>query len=107
MPKQLTFGDRLLLCRLSLGVAGATAGRTTQTDVAQALTQRLAEKGIANRRLSKVMVSRWESGKTEPSLAMIATIAEVFNCDLGWLAFGAGHGEATPLLWWIRSDDSV
>lgn len=31
---------------------------------------------------------RWESGRAEPSLAMLRRIASVTDADLGWLAGG-------------------
>lgn len=90
MRTPVSLGDRILSCRLLLGIAGASVGRTTQTDLALAVTGVLAGRQRDVTPLSKVTVSRWESGKTEPCLATISAIAEVFGCEASWLAFGTG-----------------
>ena len=101
MQDDSTLCGRILLCRLALGRTEGPAGRTTQADLAEAVTRVLAERGFDFPPFSKVTVSRWESGKTEPSLATISAIAEVFGCDPGWLAFGAGEGRPSPLPGWV------
>jgi transcriptional regulator with XRE-family HTH domain len=98
-----TLGGRILLCRLALGQTADHAGKMTQADLAEAVTRRLRDRGFDFPPFSKVTVSRWESGKTEPSLAALAAIAEVFGCDPAWLAFGAGQGRQSPLPSWVSS----
>ena len=83
-----TLGNRILLCRLGLWLYQSSGKRMTQSDVADAVTDVLVKRGIDTYRFTKVSVSRWESGKTEPSLATISAIAEVFGCNRSWLAFG-------------------
>ena len=98
-----TLGGRILLCRLALGQSANPAGKMTQADLAAAVTGRLGDRGFDFPPFSKVTVSRWESGKTEPSLAALAAIAEVFGCDPAWLAFGEGQGRQSPLPHWVNS----
>jgi transcriptional regulator with XRE-family HTH domain len=90
MRTPVSLGDRILSCRLLLGIAGASVGRTTQTDLALAVTDALQGMKSDAPPLSKVTISRWELGKTEPCLATISAIAEVFGCEASWLAFGTG-----------------
>jgi len=90
MQVPISLGDRILSCRLLLGVAGAPIGRTTQTDLALAVTGVLRNRKPDAPPLSKATVSRWESDKTEPSLETICAVARVFGCEAGWLAFGEG-----------------
>jgi transcriptional regulator with XRE-family HTH domain len=98
-----TLGGRILLCRLALGQNANPAGKMTQANLAEAVTGRLSDRGFDFPPFSKVTVSRWESGKTEPSLAALAAIAEVFGCDPAWLAFGEGQGRQSPLPSWVNS----
>jgi transcriptional regulator with XRE-family HTH domain len=97
-----TLGGRIFLCRLALGLVGVGAGRTTQSDLADSVNKVLLDQGFNFPAFSKVTVSRWEAGKTEPSLATIAALAAVFRCDPGWLAFGAGEGRESPLPGWVN-----
>jgi transcriptional regulator with XRE-family HTH domain len=105
VQKESTLSGRILLCRLALGRGDGSAVRTTQADLAEAVTRVLAHRGFDFPPFSKVTVSRWESGKTEPSLATISAIAEVFGCDPGWLAFGEGRGRQSPLPNWVKQVD--
>lgn len=83
-----TLGKRILMCRLGVWLFQSSGKRMTQSDVADSVSDVLANRGINTHRFTKVTVSRWESGKTEPSLATISAIAEVFGCNQNWLAFG-------------------
>jgi transcriptional regulator with XRE-family HTH domain len=88
-------GDRILMCRLGLWQYQSSAKRMTQSDLAQAVSLVLAKRGINTHRFTKVSVSRWESGKTEPSLATISAIAEVCGCNRSLLAFGLDSNDPT------------
>jgi len=90
MRMPVSVGDRILSCRLLLGIAGASIGRTTQSDLALAVTDALQSRKSDAPPLSKVTISRWELGKAEPSLDTIRALARVFGCEAGWLAFGEG-----------------
>lgn len=41
----------------------------------------------------KTVVSAWETGKAEPSLADVRKLAEVLETTVGWLIDGTGEGE--------------
>ncbi|MDA1081986.1 MAG: helix-turn-helix domain-containing protein [Gemmatimonadetes bacterium] len=45
---------------------------------------------------SKMTVSHWEAGSSEPDTATLATIAKLAGVDPGWLAFGAASSGQDP-----------
>ena len=67
-------------------------GREARRDFAGRLRYRRIEAGFATARdFSRVInvhentYTRWERGETEPSIAMIRTIARALDCDTGEL----------------------
>lgn len=75
-------GYRIADCRALVQVR--TKVRTSQRDFGALVARKL---GLP-KALSKMTVSRWESGTSEPGLTTLSCIAELAGVDPGWLAFG-------------------
>ena len=67
---------------------------------ASRLEQRRKEKKLSQDALAQLMgkshrtvVSSWETGKAEPSLADVRKLAEVLETTAAWLIEGVGEGE--------------
>lgn len=58
------------------------------------LAERLADEGV---RASDATVSRYETGKREPSLEYLVTLAEIAGASLDWLMYGRGAAVTSPL----------
>ena len=78
MPEQ-SFADRLHELMEAAGYKQSDVIRLAQTH---------------GKRLGKSQVSQYVSGKTVPRRDVLATLAEIFGVDAGWLATGAG--DRTP-----------
>jgi transcriptional regulator with XRE-family HTH domain len=56
------------------------------------LAQRMAEKGLSQEGLAKLSgvsqsaISRWLTGESAPKLPHVVEVAEVLECEIGWLS---------------------
>lgn len=85
-----SLGRRIADCRALLQVR--TNVRTSQRDFGVLVARKL---GLP-KALTKMTVSRWESGTSEPGLTTLSCIAELTGVDPGWLAFGKQSRAPVP-----------
>lgn len=71
--------------------AASRKGKIGQDEVGRLVGEKLGDEPI-----TAATVSRWGSGKQEPDLRTIEAIADVLDCDPGWLAFGEKSSARGP-----------
>ncbi len=83
-------GNRIALARIIWRVR--TQSPLNQMWMGEIVARRLGR----TKPFSKMTVSHWESGASEPDTAALAAIARLAGVDPGWLAFGAASSAPDP-----------
>lgn len=79
MHTRMTLGERIRSRREGLG--------WSQTELARRIS-------VYGQKADAMSVSRWETGRTTPTLASLANIAGALGVRAEWLTYGTGSPEA-------------